>query len=295
MKNMNGSQFFVEAPSKDGNDVELFVQTNAAHSLACLSHVHNVVELLYILEGRYSILADGVEYEGKRGDLVLFCSNSIHSAYTKDLPKNSYCVIKVPPTLFLSLAERDRGAGYLACFALCRKGQRIFWTADDMSPTMRRVLCSLMEEYANDHYAKDVGIRIRIMELLLTILREYPVTYVESMGQTAEPIYRAMAYVHEHYAEEIDERALAESVGLSYGYFSRSFKRITGRSFSRHLMLTRIHRAEELLCDGNRSISEVALCCGFNSISYFSSVFKKIKGETPRAACGAIAKESNAD
>ena len=124
------------------------------------------------------------------------------------------------------------------------------------------------------------------MELLLTILREDPTSYAEAMGQTSQLIHRVIAYLHEHCAEEIDERTLAESVGLSYSYFSRSFKRITGRSFSRHLMLTRINRAEKMLCDGNLSISEVALSCGFNSISYFSSVYKKIKGRTPRAACG---------
>jgi len=68
---------------------------------------------------------------------------------------------------------------------------------------------------------------------------------------------------------------------MSYSYFSRSFRRVTGLSFKKYLNQTRINRAEQMLLTGNGSVSEIAMECGYNSISYFISVYKSIKGTTP--------------
>ena len=90
-----------------------------------------------------------------------------------------------------------------------------------------------------------------------------------------------MVYVRNHYAEDMDERELAKSLGMSYSYFSRSFRRVTGMTFKQYLNRTRVNQAEKMLCRGSASVSEVATRCGYNSISYFISVYKSITGKTP--------------
>jgi len=68
---------------------------------------------------------------------------------------------------------------------------------------------------------------------------------------------------------------------MSYSYFSRCFYRITGKSFKEYLNLTRINRAEKAILTTDKSVTEIAGDCGFNSVSYFISTYKKLKGVTP--------------
>ena len=120
------------------------------------------------------------------------------------------------------------------------------------------------------------------MELLVEILRSDSHTDTKvPHNQTATLIYNTMVYVRNHYAEDMDERELARSLGMSYSYFSRSFKRVTGISFKQYLNRIRVNQAEKMLCRGNASVSEVATKCGYNSISYFINVYKSITGKTP--------------
>jgi AraC-like DNA-binding protein len=90
-----------------------------------------------------------------------------------------------------------------------------------------------------------------------------------------------MNLVQERFAEDFNEKELAKSFGLSYTHFSRSFKRVTGMTFKNYLNRTRIRKAEQLLFLSRCSISEVAVTCGYNSISYFIKVYRSITGKTP--------------
>ena len=143
-------------------------------------------------------------------------------------------------------------------------------------------LQSLIEEHENQKYASQVATKLKIMELLVEILRsDSPPVEKAPHTQAAALIYNTMVYVRNHYAEDMDERELARSLGMSYSYFSRSFRRVTGMTFKQYLNRTRVNQAEKMLCRGTTSVSEVATKCGYNSISYFISVYKNITGKTP--------------
>jgi AraC-like DNA-binding protein len=64
--------------------------------------------------------------------------------------------------------------------------------------------------------------------------------------------------------------------------FCRAFKQSTGLSPHRYLLAHRINRAKEMMKDQNRTLTEIALDCGFSSSSQFSLVFKRITGVSPR-------------
>ena len=66
-------------------------------------------------------------------------------------------------------------------------------------------------------------------------------------------------------------------------YLSALFKRRTGLRFSEYLNEIRIQRARELLQEGSRSLVQVATICGFANPLYFSKVFKKRIGVSPKS------------
>ena len=280
---MNINNIAVELPKVVGDGMEFFLQATPPVCVACAAHVHKAVELLYVKSGSFIVLLDGVEYAIEKGDLVLFCSNAIHHVFTKNLPENEYYVIKISPAFFLQFSTEDEGAEYVMRFAINRKENKSIWTRKELEGTpLLSALQSLIEEHENQKYASQVATKLKIMELLVEILRsDSPPVEKAPHTQAAALIYNTMVYVRNHYAEDMDERELARSLGMSYSYFSRSFRRVTGMTFKQYLNRTRVNQAEKMLCRGTTSVSEVATKCGYNSISYFISVYKNITGKTP--------------
>ena len=75
---------------------------------------------------------------------------------------------------------------------------------------------------------------------------------------------------------------LAETIHLHPTSFCRAFKQSTGVSPHRYLLIHRINCAKEMMNDQNRTLTQIALDCGFSGSSQFSVVFKRIAGTSPR-------------
>ncbi len=287
---MKRSDIRVEESSAAGGEIEFFMQSNSKNTTACLAHIHKAVELLYVKEGSYTVELDNMCYEIREGDLILICSGAIHHVVTGESEVNSYYVIKIPPSFFLDLAKRGAGAEYTMRFAINRRENKCLWRKEELTESdIKRVLDTLVSEFVQERYASEVAIKLKIMELLLTILRHSTPSEQLANGQTSHLIYSVMNYVQERYAEDIDEKELAKSNGISYSHFSRSFKKVTGMTFKNYLNRTRISKAEQLLFLKGYSVSEAAIACGYNSISYFIKVYRLFTGTTPYQALRAEA------
>ncbi len=92
---------------------------------------------------------------------------------------------------------------------------------------------------------------------------------------------RAIVYMNSHIAEKITVGDLAGRVNLSAGHFSKVFKVVTGETPIDFLGKLRLQKARSLLINGEKTITEIALCCGFHSSSYFSSCFLEKYSMTP--------------
>ena len=112
-------------------------------------------------------------------------------------------------------------------------------------------------------------------------MRECPQDNQIKHPEVAGLVYSVMNYVRKHFSEDVNEQELARSLGVSYSYFSRSFKQITGMSFKQYLNRIRTARAERLLVTTPNSVTEVATDCGYTNVSYFINVYRSIKGKTP--------------
>jgi AraC family transcriptional regulator len=88
-------------------------------------------------------------------------------------------------------------------------------------------------------------------------------------------------YIEEHLADEISLSFLARLVQLSPFHFSRAFKDSFGMPPHRYLTSRRIEHAKALLAERKLSVTEIGLGVGFSETSSFTSVFRKLTGETP--------------
>ena len=99
----------------------------------------------------------------------------------------------------------------------------------------------------------------------------------------AEPpaITRAKQFIKEHQADEISLGDVAKAVNTSTFYFCKMFKKATGLNFTDYLSRVRVEKARNLLLNPNLRISEIAFAAGFQSLSHFNRVFRRIAGESP--------------
>ena len=99
----------------------------------------------------------------------------------------------------------------------------------------------------------------------------------------AEPveIWKARKLIHEHSDEELSLTKVAESVHMSANHLSEKFKGVAGINFVDYVARIRVGKTCDLLRNSNLRISEIAFAVGFQSLSQFNRVFKKLTRKSP--------------
>lgn len=96
-------------------------------------------------------------------------------------------------------------------------------------------------------------------------------------------LVRARDLADARYAEPLTVDDLAAAAGLSRAHFSRAFRRAFGESPHQYLLTRRLERAAALLRTTDRSVAEVCLAVGLQSLGSFTTSFKRMFGMTPTA------------
>jgi transcriptional regulator GlxA family with amidase domain len=99
----------------------------------------------------------------------------------------------------------------------------------------------------------------------------------------AEPveIWKARKFIEQHSAEELSLSKVAKAVNISTNHLSEKFKQVTGVKFVDYVAQIRFEKARDLLQNSNLRISEIAFAVGFQSLSQFNRVFKRLAGKSP--------------
>ena len=101
--------------------------------------------------------------------------------------------------------------------------------------------------------------------------------------ENSEPlmIARAREFIEGHQTEPLSLACVAKAVNASPFYFCKMFKRVTGLNFTDYVARVRTEKARNLLLNPNLRISEIAFEVGFQSLTHFNRVFKKVSGLSP--------------
>ncbi|HOO27147.1 MAG TPA: AraC family transcriptional regulator [Lachnospiraceae bacterium] len=242
-------------------------------------HWHPEFELIRILEGNFRMIIDGTPLTAKKGD-ILFIRDGILHGGTPDaciyecvvfdlkllLQDNHICSKQIRSIINHTISIHCSLAG---------KDPSLLQTADHIFHALR--------EKKNGYEFITQG---ALYQLFGIILEEH--LYDETALPDAASQHHildfknVLHYIEEHYTESISLEELAKQAGLSPKYFCRFFRDMTNRTPIDYLNYYRIECACEQLSTTRTSITEVALNCGFNDTSYFSKLFRRYKGITPR-------------
>jgi serine phosphatase RsbU (regulator of sigma subunit) len=103
----------------------------------------------------------------------------------------------------------------------------------------------------------------------------------DGVGLTPASVRRVSELVHAKIEDELSLDEMAESAGLSTGYFSQMFRKSTGETPHQFVLRLRVERAKEMLRIGDGRVLDVAVACGFKTQQHFARVFRKMCGVSP--------------
>jgi len=104
---------------------------------------------------------------------------------------------------------------------------------------------------------------------------------LHQVGGDSPIVRRAKDYVAHHESDPIKLAQIARSLNISTFHFCRTFKRSTGLTFVEYMSRVRIEKAKSLLRRSDLRVSEIAYEVGFQSITHFNRVFRKLVGHSP--------------
>ncbi|MBD2870835.1 response regulator [Paenibacillus arenilitoris] len=102
-----------------------------------------------------------------------------------------------------------------------------------------------------------------------------------STARYSKKIRQALAFIHDHYSDELTTESIAGKLGISGDHLRHLFKEETGRTLLDYVTEVRMKKAGELLLAGRHKIYEIAEMVGYGSSQYFSQVFRKKMGVNP--------------
>ena len=105
--------------------------------------------------------------------------------------------------------------------------------------------------------------------------REYAVT------DETDLIEKIIAYIGEHYGEELNLDVIAKQFAISRYYLCHAFKRQTGTSVAKFITSRRIYMAKKMLKDSFATITDIGYECGFSDSAYFTKMFRRAEGISP--------------
>ena len=155
--------------------------------------------------------------------------------------------------------------------------QILQWNAD-ANPTELHAAFFQTRVLTKAHYNATLRLLASFAQHLSLVANELMIT------QTAiEPpaVNKARAFIAEHLGEHLSLEQVARAASMSAFYFCKVFKAATGVTFTDYVSRARIEKTKQLLLNPNTRVSEAAFEAGFQSLSQFNRVFRRIEGRSP--------------
>lgn len=247
---------------------DLKVNANYGKRLAIGAHLHNPIELVYMIEGKTKAYIDSKEYIVGKGEVFIAFPNQIHQYQYID---HEYYFISIFPP------------------ELCPEFMDIFKHMIPVSPIVKNVsknkkivktIDFIIEEKKKQTPFSNTLIKGHYLILLGELFQMMSFEPIKSAN--ADTIKVILNYCAENYAKELKLETIAQELHISKYYISRLFSEKLHLGFNEYIGRLRVNDACNLLASADKSITEIAYTAGFNSTRSFNRLFQKYMGVSPR-------------
>lgn len=254
--------------------IRLFATHKIQHAiLPLLPHYHeNAFEFTLVVKGSMSFYTAKKDYTISGGDVFISFPDEVHSTNDTPISLNHQYWMQVDisdPHNFLFLNDETASE-------LIRELHLIDKHVIATDNKQIRYIIEKAFELAGNPESRFLvaGYLSIFLQLLISFSKE-------NRYHTAADIETAIEYIGSHITEDLSLDEIAEVCNLSISQFKQKFRHVVGISPRNYINQEKIECAKKMLQDGY-TITNVAMRLGFNSSSYFSTVFKKYTMEMPR-------------
>ena len=246
--------------------------------VAC--HWQDELEFIRVMKGKIELYLDGIAYIVSTGEIVFINPGQIHQL--KGLTDDTMYYAYVFPMAALSFDQRDVTQIQILEPILDRMigFPTIITKRDTIYSSVLSIVDAVIDLNLHRYYLYELNTKIHLLELICLLKKENRFIPYFLPKQT-DICKKILTYIQKHFAEKLIISDIAAEVGLSENYFSSFFTEHFRMGFVNYLTAYRIEHACTLLETTDVSITEIAMCVGFDSVSYFIQKFKSLKGITP--------------
>lgn len=264
------------------NDMGINVCYNSKKNTHHAEHVHEFVEMAYILDGQITEYVDGNEYLMKHGQLLFINYNQIH-AFKVDKRVRYVDVLLDPAWISDKLINTENAFELLtlssfSSFADGIDTSRSIVTFEGKERAfMDKMMRVMVDECKNRKVGCDIVLRSFVMMLITMVFRKMFRCEQNEFFISEE----FLQYIRDHCDEKLSLTELSRKCYCNPSYFSRMFHKHYGITLTDFILNSRFERACKLLGDSSLSTEEVAVRSGFGNKSTFYKVFREKTGITP--------------
>ncbi|MDF2648783.1 MAG: AraC family transcriptional regulator [Paenibacillus sp.] len=243
---------------------------------------HNGIEMYYIEAGFGNYLVGDQVYPLKPGTLMIIRPYTLHKVLQTD----------VDPIICRNVLM------WKEAFIKDSWNEPLPYPLDDLPGDSCRVqfppelqgritnlYSSIHHELTRRNRGYEAVVHCLIKELLLLTYRQFheedKENRLQSHNDLPEEISFLVQYIGSNFHHDISLKELGRLVHLNPSYLSSAFHKYAGLTIMKFIAVKRLHHAKKLLRETKLSVTEIAYLSGFNSHSYFISMFKKTENQTP--------------
>ena len=215
--------------------------------------------VICVLDGQMEVCYEGKKIPVKKDEVILLDFRKPHS----------YRCVSDRLTKWEMVFKGNESEAYYNL--ITEKWGHKFVLTGKLKETIKKLRQELDSSFPQDH-----NISMRIHAMFCSMISQNEVS-------VSMPVREAMNYIYNHYGEQVQISEIAEHVSLSRYYFTRLFRKETGRTPNEYLAEVRINFAREMLIEKILPVAEIAERCGFANTSHFTRFFREKTGQTPAA------------
>ena len=280
----------------DGQNRELVRHGTPPFPLACYWHDsgtvntvpwhwHDELETVLVREGRATVSVEGESRELGPGEGCFIAAGALHHVWREEEGPLDLHSMVFHPRLVGGSVESVFWQDYLQPL-LSSAANRCVWLSEGV-PWEREALDAMDaawracgEETPGFEFLAREGLS-RLVYLLSVHRPAVKTGPSEKALRDGERIKAMLLYIQEHYGEELTAAQIARSAAVSESECLRCFHAMIGTTPIQYVRQLRVQRAAELLEGTEEKIADISAACGFQETSYFTRIFRGLKGQTP--------------
>lgn len=247
--------------------------------MRALCHWHEDIELIYILQGEMIYDVNGQTILLKEHDSIVINSRQMHYGYSNNRKDCEFICILFHPDLLK--CNQRLYQKYVLSLIENASIEYMYFEKNEKIGKMLQNIYHIKEGHAFGYEIQAIGLLYSIWFSCLQSYQTMLISQQETISSDITLQKKMVSYIYQHYAEALSLEDIASAGNISRSKCCIIFKKYLQQSPVDFLNAYRLEVSRNLLKDTTYSITQIAVSCGFNHLSYFSKMFVNKYGYTP--------------